>query len=128
MSATTFKDQGNQYLQAKQYDEAIEAYSKAVKLDPTDKVFYSNRSAAYLSKGDALNALKDAKKCIEVDRTWPKGYSRSGAALHALHKYDEAIVSYNEGLRIAPTDAGLQSGLREVQKILDARDAHRKSK
>lgn len=127
MSASSFKDIGNQHLQAKQYDQAIEAYSEAIRIDPTDKVFYSNRSAAYLSKGDAENALKDGKKSVELDPSWPKGYSRVGAALHAQHKYQEAIASYNAGLKISPSDAGLQSGLKEVEKVLDARDAHRKS-
>ena len=128
MSASSFKDAGNQHLQAKQYDQAIESYSQAIRIDPTDKVFYSNRSAAYLSKGDAEKALKDARKTVELDPSWPKGYSRVGAALHTLHKYQEAIAAYNAGLKIAPGDAGLQSGLKEVEKILEAKDAHRKGK
>lgn len=58
-TAKEFKDQGNAFLSAKKFPEAIEAYSKAIELDPTDHVFYSNRSAAYLSAGDAEMALED---------------------------------------------------------------------
>ena len=43
-----------------------------------------------------------------------------GAALHALRKYDEAIAIYESGLSIAPTDAGLKSGLAEVQKVKES--------
>lgn len=40
----------------------------------------------------------------------------SGAALHALKRYDEAIKVYESGLQIAPNDSGLKGGLAEVQK------------
>lgn len=145
MSAATFKEKGNKHLQAQEFDEAIAAYTEAINLDPKDHVFFSNRSAAYLSKGDAKNALSDAERCITLNGTWPKGYSRKGlivfifalnytfaivdelifpiyigAALHALRKYDEAITVYESGLSIAPTDAGLKSGLAEVQKVKES--------
>jgi hypothetical protein len=43
-----------------------------------------------------------------------------GAALHALNQYAAAIDAYRAGLRIAPEDAGLKSGLMEVQKAQSA--------
>eukprot|EP01038_Epipyxis_sp_PR26KG_P007406 gene7406-10095_t len=119
MSAASFKEAGNKFLQAKQFDEAINAYTEAINLDPNDHVFFSNRSAAYLSKGDANNALSDSVRCIDLNPTWAKGYSRKGAALHALKRYNDAVEVYRTGLKIAPSDTGLLSGLEEVQKILD---------
>ena len=56
-------------------------------------VFYSNRSAAYLQKGDADSALKDAESCIAAKPDWAKGYNRKGCAQHALKQYDEAIAT-----------------------------------
>jgi stress-induced-phosphoprotein 1 len=114
--AAQFKDQGNKYLQAKQYDEAVRAYTEAINLNPFDHVYFSNRSAAYLSKGDNDHALIDAERCIKLNASWPKGYSRRGAALHAMRKYNDAIAAYEEGLKIAPTDQGLKDGLAEVQR------------
>ena len=78
MSASEFKDKGNKHLQAGEFDEAIAAYSEAISINPDDHVFYSNRSAAYLSKGNSLAALNDAENVIRVNPTWPKGYSRKG--------------------------------------------------
>jgi stress-induced-phosphoprotein 1 len=120
MSAVEFKDKGNKHLQAKQYDEAIDAYTQAIALSPSDQVFYSNRSAAYLSKGDAANALVDAEKCVELKPDWPKGYSRKGAALHSLKNYESAIEAYEAGLRVDPNDAGCKSGIEEVRKVLSS--------
>lgn len=92
-------------------------------MDPKDHVFFSNRSAAYLSKGDASSALSDGQRCIELKSDWAKGYTRKGAALHSLRRYDDAIEAYQAGLAIAPTDAGLQSGLAEVQKVKESAEA-----
>jgi stress-induced-phosphoprotein 1 len=115
-TAADFKNAGNTHLQNGQYQQAIDAYTKAIALDATDHIFFSNRSAAYLSNGDAINALKDSEQCIKLKSDWPKGFSRKGAALHSLRRYDDAIMAYQAGLAIAPTDAGLKSGLEEVKK------------
>lgn len=120
MSATEFKDQGNKHLKAEEFDEAIECYTKAIQLNPEEHTFYSNRSAAYLSKGDAQTALYDAIKCCDVKSDWAKGHARKGAALHALKQYAEAKDAYEDGLKISPNDPGCLSGVKEVQKILSA--------
>lgn len=116
--AAKLKAEGNKFLQSKDFDKAIEKYTAAIGLDPSNHVFYSNRSAAYLSKGDASKALEDSQKCINAKPDWPKGYSRKGAALHALHSYEEAINAYNKGLEIAPNDANLKKGRQSVEHIL----------
>lgn len=91
------KEQGNAALTAGKFEEAIKAYSDAIKLDESNHVLYSNRSAAYLKAGRFLDALNDGEKTIQINPTWPKGYSRKGAALFALEKYDEAFTCYNKG-------------------------------
>jgi stress-induced-phosphoprotein 1 len=119
-TAADFKNTGNGHLQKGEFPQAIEAYTKAIELDGSDHIFYSNRSAAYLSSGDGGKALADGEKCIEIKADWPKGYSRKGAALHSLKNYEGAEAAYQAGLAIAPEDAGLKSGLAEVQKIQNA--------
>ena len=76
-----------------------------------------------MSKGDPEstdNALIDAERCIKINPTWAKGYSRRGAALHAMRRYDEAISAYNEGLSKCPEDSGLKSGLADAQKAKES--------
>jgi stress-induced-phosphoprotein 1 len=85
-------------------------HSQAIELDPTNHVFYSNRSAAYLSSKLADKALEDAEACIKANPTWAKGFSRKGAALHELGRVVEAVAAYDEGLAIEPSNAGLQEG------------------
>lgn len=108
------KDRGNQCLSAGDFDGAIDHYSTAIKLDSTNAVFFSNRSAAYLSKKFHDSALKDAEQAITLRPEWNKGYARKGASLHGANKYEEAIAAYEEGLKVCPGDSMIQRGLDQV--------------
>lgn len=118
-TAEEWKAKGNAALQAGKTSDAIEAYSKAIDLDGANHVFFSNRSAAYLKQGNASNALDDAKSCIGLNPDFSKGYSRKGAALHALRRYNDSIAAYEEGLAKFPGDRGLASGLESVKRDKD---------
>lgn len=111
-----FKAAGNAALKEKNYSLAIENYTKAINADGSNHVYFSNRSAAYLSMGDSNNALEDATSCIALNPEFAKGYSRKGAALHALKRYNDAMAAYEEGLAKFPGDAGLKKGLEEVTR------------
>jgi len=89
---------------------------QAIEADPTDHVFFSNRSAAHLSKGDVEEALQDAEACIKLSPAWAKGYGRKGAALHAMEMYDEAVQAFEEGLAVDPSNAALTDGMREAKE------------
>lgn len=115
-TAEEHKANGNKALMAKNFSEAIQHYTNAINLDGSNHVYYSNRSAAYLSKNDAVNALEDANACIGLNPDFAKGYSRKGAALHALKRFNDSIAAYQEGLVKFPSDAGLQKGLEAAKK------------
>jgi stress-induced-phosphoprotein 1 len=103
-------------MQAGNPSEAIEFYSKAIQLDGANHVYFSNRSAAYLSQSDAHNALEDANSCIALKPDFSKGYSRKGAALHALKRYNDSIAAYEAGLALFPGDPSLTKGLSDVKR------------
>lgn len=96
-SAADFKAKGNAALQAGNFDDAIDAYTEAIELDATNHVFYSNRSAAYLSNDNGEAALADAELCIKTKGDWAKGFNRKGAALHHLGRLEDAIAAFEEG-------------------------------
>jgi hypothetical protein len=68
-------------MSGKSYDQAIESYTRAIALDASNPVYYSNRAAAYASKGDHSSAVLDAEQAIEVDPSFVKAYSRLGRVL-----------------------------------------------
>mmetsp|Transcript_16644 Transcript_16644/g.49794 ORF Transcript_16644/g.49794 Transcript_16644/m.49794 type:complete len:583 (-) Transcript_16644:8-1756(-) len=115
-SAVDFKNEGNKAFAAKDYEKAIECFTKAIELDDSDHVFFSNRSAVYATTQQYQNALKDAEKVIELKADWPKGYLRKAAALHGLGRMEDAQETYEAGLKIDPNDAALKSGLQRLME------------
>jgi stress-induced-phosphoprotein 1 len=119
-AAAAAKAKGNAALSAKNFEEAVAAYTEAIGHDGTDKVFYSNRSAAYASMGKWEEALADGQKCVELEPSFAKGYGRAGAALHGQGKYQEAVDIYSKGLEVDSGNAMLNQGLAAAQEKLNA--------
>lgn len=115
-TADELKAKGNAALQAENFTEAIKFYSEAIEKDPSNHILFSNRSAAYAKTSDYSQALKDAEQTISLKSDWPKGYSRKGAALELLDRFDEAIVTYNEGLKIDPNNQQLMDALKNCKE------------
>jgi stress-induced-phosphoprotein 1 len=94
---------------------AITEFSSAIELDPSDHVFFSNRSGSYASLGEYDKALTDAEECVRLNASFAKGYGRKGLALFKLGKTADAESAYEEGLSVKPGDVNLAKGLEEVQ-------------
>ncbi|KAJ7225944.1 cytoplasmic protein [Mycena pura] len=115
VKADKFKQSGNTLMSSKQYDQAIEAYSQAIDADPTNPVYYSNRAAAYSSKGAHLAAVGDAEQAISLDAQFIKAYHRLGHAQYSLADFPAAADAFERGLKLDPNNVGLKSGLENAK-------------
>lgn len=61
---STSKELGNEQFKAKNFDKAIEFYSKAIQENPGDHTIYGNRSASYHNLKQYDMALQDGEKCV----------------------------------------------------------------
>ncbi|KAF7792475.1 hypothetical protein EIP86_003514 [Pleurotus ostreatoroseus] len=115
IAAEKQKASGNSYMSSKNYDAAIDAYTQAVALDPTNAVYYSNRAAAYSSKGEHASAVADAEKALEVDPSFVRAYHRLGHARYCLNDYKGAADAFRNGLALDASNANLQQGLKMAE-------------
>jgi small glutamine-rich tetratricopeptide repeat-containing protein alpha len=115
-AAEKLKQEGNGLMTKKEHDKAIDAYTKAIELDSTNPIYFSNRAAAHSSKGDHLSAIGDAEKAIELDPNFTKGYSRLGHAQYSIGDYAAAATAYRRGLELDPTNASLKQGLTNSEQ------------
>ncbi|XP_029645981.1 uncharacterized protein LOC115219833 isoform X4 [Octopus sinensis] len=72
---------GNEMAQMGHYAAAIDLFTEAIRLDPSDFRFFGNRSYCYERIQQYDKALKDAEKSISISSNWPKGFFRKGRAL-----------------------------------------------
>jgi stress-induced-phosphoprotein 1 len=106
------REKGNDFFKQQNYPEAVRHYTEALKRNPKDPRVYSNRAACYTKLGALPEGLKDAEKCIELDPTFTKGYTRKGAIQFFMKEYDKAMLTYQEGLKHDPNNQELTDGIR----------------
>lgn len=124
MSAEEYKAEGNKYFAAKDFEKAIDLFTKAIDASPTpNHVLFSNRSAAQALLKNFGQALSDAKECVKVNPSWAKGYNRVGSAEFGLGNLEEAADAYQKALELDPSNAMAKEGLDAVGQAL----AHRNS-
>ncbi|RPB22888.1 hypothetical protein L211DRAFT_309410 [Terfezia boudieri ATCC MYA-4762] len=64
--ADQLKAEGNAAFAKKDFNKAIECFTKAIELDASNHVLYSNRSACYASQKNFDKALEDAEKTTRM--------------------------------------------------------------
>jgi len=118
--ADALKAEGNKAFAAKDFKTAIDKFSQAIELDPTNHVLYSNRSGAYASLKDYQAALEDANKTTEIKPDWAKGWGRKGAAQHGVGDLVGAKDAFEEALKLDSSNAQAQQGLQAVTRAIEA--------
>lgn len=79
-------------------------YSKAIELDPTNAIYYANRSFAHLRQESFGSALEDGILAVKYDPTYLKGYYRRAAAQMSLGKFKKALTDFEFVAKRCPND------------------------
>ncbi|HEY0354761.1 MAG TPA: tetratricopeptide repeat protein, partial [Flavisolibacter sp.] len=90
---------GDEKLSNKDYLSAIDYYDKALNLDASDGGIWNNRAWCKYLTGSCYSALSDINKSIELEST-PYNNHTKGAILKCQNKCSEAIVYFNEAVRL----------------------------
>jgi len=114
--ANNLKDEGNKFFVAQNFVKAVECFTRAIVLDATNHILYSNRSGAYLAMGNSEDAVADARECIKISPQWAKGYSRLGAALVATSAFQDAVKAYATGVSLDPTNQQMLAAMVQAQQ------------
>ncbi|KAL8197327.1 UNVERIFIED_CONTAM: Protein unc-45 A [Gekko kuhli] len=116
-SSSALRRAGNEHFQAGRYEEALEAYARALSLDPprADRAaLHRNRAACHLKRGDYVQAEQDASKAIDVDPGDVKGLFRRSQALQQLGRLDQALSDLQRCVSLEPKNRALQEALRDL--------------
>ncbi len=106
------KELGNQKFKEGDYAAAVRHYSEAIKRNPDDPKYYSNRAACYTKLAAFDLGLKDCEKCVEIDPKFIKGWIRKGKILQGMQQQGKAITAYQKALDLDPSNAEANEGYR----------------
>ena len=90
------------YFIVKQYDKAIEHFTRETQLRPKDAKAYVNLGAVYNRKEEFSKAADILKKAISRDGNSVEAYYNLGIAYRGLKQPAMAINSYKEAIKINP--------------------------
>jgi tetratricopeptide (TPR) repeat protein len=109
---------GNQLMAQRQYQQAYEAYTKALQYSPNGSqshVYYSNRAAAlcYLERYE--EAAHDSQKSLHLKPEYGKAHARLGLSRFFMNDFPGAIQAYNAALIHDPNNAASKSYLAKAK-------------
>lgn len=103
-AARTHFENGNAYLDQKQYDEAYYEYTQCIALKQDAAPAYCNRAQISLLAGDYANAAKDFKKVLHIN---PSNYFASKKLADIYMKKGDnskAVAQYTRTIKLNSKD------------------------
>jgi tetratricopeptide (TPR) repeat protein len=89
------------YYRKKDYDKALADYEAAIKLVPTESVFYRDRGNIALARKDYDKALANYDKSIELDPSYVVPWHLRGVTWQAKKDYAKALSDYEKAAELA---------------------------
>lgn len=121
LRAENIKNEGNEHMKHSRFTEAAEAYSKAIAIDNSNPVYFSNRAAAYNKLNNFQGAVDDCQRALSLDPNYSKAYGRLGLAYTGLKELGKAKDAYKKACELDPSNDSYQTNLQIAQQKL--RDA-----
>jgi serine/threonine protein kinase/tetratricopeptide (TPR) repeat protein len=101
--AAAWSNRGYAQRQLGDARKAVDDFSRAIALDATDANVWNMRGAAYLDRlREPTKALDDFQCALKLDAKDPRFWTNLGNAHADLNKLKDAIVAYDEAIRLEP--------------------------
>ena len=111
-----FYRQGDKFYGQRKYDKAIEAYSKAIELNPNDSGLYNNRGIVYHLKREYEKAIADYTRAAELNPSHFSAYNNRGLVYEEMGNTEMAIADYRKALELDPENKLARENLNKVLK------------
>jgi tetratricopeptide (TPR) repeat protein len=123
--------QANQLLQQQEYDEALEAYNRILKINASYYQAWTNRGYALAGLKQYEEMLESCKSATVIQPKAEYAWNCQGEALHNLKKYSEAITAFETAIAINPQEPifwmnkgeSLNKSQRADEALLDLSEA-----
>ena len=85
------KEKGNKAFGQRKYQEAIDLYTLAIRINDTNPVLFTNRAQALMKVGKPMDASQDCRQALKLKPDFVKAFIHLAKALKELGEVQEAI-------------------------------------
>src|SRR5215475_11999211 len=100
--ANTYNEQGLALMASEKFEEAVVAFSQAIKIKPDYAAAHYNLGDAYFELEEVKKAADAYKRAIRYKPDFALAYNKLGTAYREQRDYKKAIEAYNESIRLDP--------------------------
>ena len=116
-SADAWNARGNTHFNRGEIEQAIQAYNKAIQLDPSFGWPYSNLALTYLTQGQYAEAILLYERSLELlssDKDKAVSWNGLGNIYRCINDYENAVAAYQKAAELDPDTAGMRDGTNNL--------------
>ena len=103
MDSREWNNKGISLRNISRYQEAIDCYDRAIKIDPMNAGAWSNKGVALDGIGKFQEAIDCYEKALKINPSHAGAWLNKGMALRSLCRYQEEMECYSRTLSINPS-------------------------
>jgi tetratricopeptide (TPR) repeat protein len=115
-TAESYLAEGTRYAEQHQYDRAVDAFTQALRLNPSMAAAHLGLGSMYHNMGRLADAVESLTAAVRLDPQNAIAHLNLGVTLAALRRQDEALFELNEAKRLNPQSARVHA---EIGAALD---------
>ena len=113
-TAQSYRQQADESVRSKSWDEAVAAYRKALELAPNDALTHYDLGVALGNKGAARQALEEFETAVRLKPAWAPAHYALGTTYYELHELPSALKQLRKVIQLDPSNANAHQLLAHV--------------
>lgn len=112
------KEKGNALFREKKYEEALEYYNKAIKINDSIEVLHSNKGTCLKCLQNYNQAKMAYIKSLEINPNNPKNLNRLASVYLIIGELNDAIFTQRKALNIEPNNTTFKQQMETINQMI----------
>ena len=117
-SLTLMLRRGSDLVSENKFYDAIDIFTKVIKLDPNWAEAWNKRATVYYIVGKFQKSQKDIDKVLKLEKRHFGALAGQGLVNIQLQNYEKAIKSYEKAQKIYPSMESPKTMIKEINELI----------
>jgi len=115
LKGQAYNNVGNSYVGAGQYQQAVESYDEAIRLNPGYALAYNNRGGAYVQLGQYEKAIADYGVATRINPLYANAYFNRAVAYAQAKRFAESRQDLTKAAELGVDGAKLENLIYQLE-------------